>query len=480
MSILAKSGRSPSTATGHNLLMTVKGRDEGSPPGDGCPTARRSCYNSRVPVSRGEHEEHHGLGGVGVPGDLARDVHLDGSVLIVAEAAGVDAGVRSLADSERWRVVDAVDASTASWLASIQKTSLIVVVSDTRDTTLAVIKAVRRVTSAPLLAIGTLSQEVRADALVAGADLVLERRLDEEELRAQVHALLRRSGETWEPAVRFLSAGDLLVDIWARACTVGAQPVALSPTEFRLLEYLMRHAHQALPAGKIVQRVWGTGYAPDLNALRIHVSRLRRKLGDVEHDAPVIRSVRGVGYEFTASVLEMGDGSTSEVGDHHNLALAERLLEIGRSLPTDSVADAAGYVTSTVVDAGVCDSAAIFEVVHQKLVLVAERGSSERWKATIARGVPLRSNFAQAHAVTTKRPTQVADIQLRALPYTETARILAEDGFHSCLFVPILTGEHTWGGLGLASRSRRPFDPVATTFCLSVAAMFGIVVRATR
>jgi DNA-binding response OmpR family regulator len=433
-----------------------------------------------VRVPRHDQQERHELGGVGVPADLARDVRLDGSVLIVAGAAGGDAGIRSLADTEHWRVAEAGDASSASWLASIQKTSLIVVVSDSRDVALAVVKAVRRVASAPLLAIGALSEGVRADVLLAGADLVLARGLGEDELRAQVHALLRRAGETWEPAVRFLSAGEILVDIWARVCTVGDQLVALSPTEFRLLEYLMRHAHQALPAGKIVQRVWGTGYAPDLNALRIHVSRLRRKLGDVEHGQPVIRSVRGVGYEFTASVLEMGDGSTAEVADHHHLALAERLLEIGRALPADSVVDAAAYVTSTVVDSGVCDSAAIFELRRQKLVLVAERGSSERWKATIAGGVPLKSNFAQAHAVTTRRPTQVADIQLRALPYTETARILAEDGFHSCLFVPILVDESTWGGLGLASRSRRPFDPVATTFCLSVAAMFGIVVRVTR
>lgn len=415
------------------------------------------------------------LGGVGLPSDLDRDVRIDGSVLFAGGKA--DAAIRAIADSDRWRVVAASDPADASWLASIQKTSLIVVTTDDRDEALSSTRAVRQVASAPLLVIGNLRSTVRAELLLAGADLVLGRELGEDELRAQVHALLRRAGETWEPTVRFLSAGQILVDVWARVCTVGDRPIALSPTEFRLLEYLMRHAHQALPATKIVQRVWGTGYAPDLNALRIHVSRLRRKLSAAETDAPVIRSVRGVGYEFTLNVLEMGDGSAPEVPGHQHLALAERLLAIGRAIPTDSTAAAAGFLVSTLVDSGGCDAAAIFELRGQRLVLVAEQGSSEHWKQVIAEGVPLRSNFAQAHAITTERPTQVADIQLRALPYTETARILADDGFHSCLFVPILVTDGTWGGLGLASRSRRPFDPVVTTFCLAVASMFGIVAR---
>jgi DNA-binding response OmpR family regulator len=401
-------------------------------------------------------------------------------VLFVDLDGDSDASIRSIGEIEHWRTANATDPAAASWLASIQKTSMIVVTTDHRQQAIEVVKSVRRVASAPLLVIGDLADTSLADVLLAGADLVLPRRLDEHVLRAHVHAMLRRAGETWEPTVRFLSAGEVLVDVWAHVCSIGDHQIALSPIEFRLLEYMMRHPHQALAANKIVQRVWGTGYAPDLNALRIHVSRLRRKLADAEHDEPIIRSVRGVGYEFALNVLEMGDGSTSEVADHQHVGLGERLLAIGRSIPHDSVAAASAFLTRTLVESGVCDSAAIFELRTKRLVLVAEHGSSERWKQQIAAGVPLRSNFAQAHAITTQRPTQVADIQLRALPYTETARILAEDGFHSCLFVPVVAGDTTWGGLGLASRSRRPFDPVVTTFCMSAAAMLAIVARRQR
>ena len=415
-----------------------------------------------------------------MPSDLERDVRLDGSVLLVNIGDRHEESVRALAESEHWRIVVADDAEAAAWRASIQKTSLIVVTTDIREEALRVAKAVRRVASAPMLVVGDLTSSARGDVLLSGADLVLASGLDERELRAHVHALLRRAGETWEPTVRFLSAGEILVDVWAHVCSVGREPITLSPIEFRLLEYLMRHAHQALPPTKIVQKVWGTGYAPDLNALRIHVSRLRRKLARAETEAAVIRSVRGVGYEFTLNVLEMGDGSAPDVVDHHHLALAERLLQIGRSMPTSAVSDAAAFLTETLVASGGCDSAAIFELRRDRLVLVAEHGSSERWRRNIADGVPLRSNYAQAHAITTQRPTQVADIQLHALPYTETARILSEEGFHSCLFVPILSGDGTWGGLGLASRSRRPFDPVVTTFCLAVASMFAVVVRTVK
>ena len=152
-------------------------------------------------------------------------------------------------------------------------------------------------------------------------------------------------------------------------------------------------------------------------------------------------------------------------------------MTIGRSMPNESVDSAALFLTRTLVESGVCDMAAIFQLRNKTLMLVSEHGSSERWKQNIAGGVPLRSNFAQAHAITTQRATQVADVHLGALPYTETARFLAEEGFHSCLFLPVLVGEAPWGGLGLASRSRRPFDPVATTFAMSVAAMLAIVAR---
>jgi DNA-binding response OmpR family regulator len=419
------------------------------------------------------------LGGIAQPSDLVRDVHLDGTVLLVTDGATAptaDAAVRRLVAAEHWNIAETGEAAAARWLASIRKTSLIVVTTSERAFALAAGRAVRQVSSAPSMVVGSLSGAERAEVLTAGADLVLACDIDDTELRAQAYALLRRSAATWEPAVRFLGAGEILLDVWARECTVGDRIVPLSPTEFRLLEFLMRHAHRALPAATIVQRVWGTGYAADLNALRIHISRLRRKLSADGAESPVIRSVRGVGYEFAANVLEMGDGSAPDIADQPHLALAQRLLDAGRSLPA-SVAEAAGYLTTDLVDSGACDAAAIFRLQGATLHLVAERGSSDRWRAAIAGGVPLKSNFAQAHAITTQRPTQVADIQLHAQAFSESARILADEGFHSCLFVPILGGPTTWGGLGLASRSRRPFDPVVTTYCMAVAAMFGVVTR---
>jgi DNA-binding response OmpR family regulator/putative methionine-R-sulfoxide reductase with GAF domain len=364
-------------------------------------------------------------------------------------------------------------------MASIQKASLVIVASAPRALALEVTNAIRAVATAPILVLTHLEPADRIELLKAGADLVLGTGLEYAELSAQIDALLRRSSETWEPTIRFLSAGNLHVDLWARTCTVGDELVNLSRSEFQLLEFLMRHPRQALAGAKIVQRVWGGTYSTDLNALHIRISRLRRKLAAASSTAPPIRSVRGVGYEFAESVVEMGDRDVDEAARLPSLALGERLLAAGRAMPIDSISDAAEFLAQELVRFGGCDAAAIFQRKQRHLELVAQQGNSAAWRAAMGRGVPLGANYAQAHAIATKQPTQVGDIQVSPQRYAGTASLLAEDGFRSCLFVPIVIDDESWGGLGLASRSTRPFDPVVTTFCMAMAALFGTAIRAT-
>jgi transcriptional regulator with GAF, ATPase, and Fis domain len=244
----------------------------------------------------------------------------------------------------------------------------------------------------------------------------------------------------------------------------------------------MRHPRRTLPRPALVRRLWGAaGGAGDLNALRIQVSRLRRKITSPYRAAPLIRSVRGVGYEFTENVLELGAQAGGGPSDPAAPALPRSVLEVARGLITrPGTAGAAAFLTEALVGTVGCDAAAVFRLRAHRLELVAERGNTERWRSVIGVGVPLRSTFAQVDAIETRQPTQVADIQGGPYRYTETARALADDGFHSCLFVPIVSATGTWGGLGLASRSRRPFDPAATTFCVAAAAMFSLAVPSAR
>jgi DNA-binding response OmpR family regulator len=423
------------------------------------------------------------LGGVSVPADLFRTVGVDGTVVLARAMPSDDADVlREIATQHRWRLVDVADPDAASWATNIQKTSLVLVVGPDPAFTLGVLKAIRRSTSAPAVAVGLSNSGNRVSALREGADLVLPGGLSSDELHAHLVAVLRRATETWEPTVRYLTSGQIQVDLWSRTCIVAGRPVELSPVEFQLLVYLMHHAHQAIPAHKIVQRVWHNwGYTEGLNTLRIHVSRLRRKLSIQPEIAGYIRSIRGLGYEFTQSVLQIGDGTGEQNSQPLNeLGLSSLILDIARTLQTQPIATAAEYVVEALTSTVGCDASAMFHQQGDRMVLVAERGNSDRWREAMRDGIPLESGYAQVHALQTAQPTQIADISTMSPQYASTAEILSRDGFRSCLFLPIVTHSGPWGGLGLASRASRPFDATMTTFCSAVASLFSLAVRGSN
>ncbi|EIV96367.1 winged helix-turn-helix domain-containing protein [Frankia sp. QA3] len=411
--------------------------------------------------------------------ELRREVRLDGPVVVVADGARPDAeSLALLAGRERWRLVEAGGADAARRATSLRKASLVAIVTDDPRFAVEVTRAMRRSCDAPIIVVGDLDPMIRVRVLTDGADLALPTGLDQSALGAQIIALLRRVSDTWEPTVRYLSAAELHVDLWARTCLLDGAELNLSPTEFRLLAYLMRHPHRALPRFRIVRTLWGSAGGPgDTNALRIQISRLRHKITVAGRPTPLIRAVRGVGYEFTENVLEMGDDVSGAAARLSSLTMPRTVLDIARRLPRGSQAAAAEFLTTTLVTSAACDAAAIFRRGGGLMHLVAERGNTARWRELIAGGVPLRSSFAQVHAFETNQPTQIADIVGGSHGYRETTRALAADGFHSCLFVPIFSGSTAWGGLGLASRSRRPLDPAVTTFGVAIAAMFSLVIR---
>ncbi|MDA1061987.1 MAG: response regulator transcription factor [Chloroflexi bacterium] len=135
--------------------------------------------------------------------------------------------------------------------------------------------------------------EDRVRGLDLGADDYLVKPFDFDELLARLRALdRRRSGA--EGAT--LSAGPITVDLLKREARIHERSLELTPTEFRLLEFLVRHAGQALSRRRILAHVWGYADEPDTNAVDLYIHYLRRKLGA----ADAIRTVRGVGYRIDA------------------------------------------------------------------------------------------------------------------------------------------------------------------------------------
>lgn len=419
-----------------------------------------------------------GLGGIGGPEELLRELTLDGVVVLASAGPGdLAATVRMLCLEKGWAVVDADTPDRASWAAGARKTSLVVVVGTDPGFVLKTVAAVRRSTASSLAVFAQLSGGDRKAVLAAGADLVLAPALDAEELGDHLQALLRHSADTWEPQVRYLTSSNLVIDLWARECQLDDRPVRLSRTEYELLVFLMRYPRQVITIEKIIQRVWSSrAYHHQINAARIAISRLRTKLTAGPAGQPFIQSVRGIGYKFDGPVLEIGDGASggqdSELG---SLRLSTMVLEVAAALQERSFAGAAQYAIDTIVSATGGSAGAIFYLAGGRIHLLVERGNPAKFRELMREGVPVRGR-TEVHSLDLRQATQIEDITPLARA-SETVRAMSMHGFHSYLYVPLITGGRKWGGLRLASRATRPFDPLVTTFCSAVGAMLSMKVR---
>ena len=131
-----------------------------------------------------------------------------------------------------------------------------------------------------------------AKALDTGADDFLSKPFSYVVLVARLRALMRRGGAE-RPVT--LTVGEIAVDVAARRCTIAGEPVALTPREFAVLEYLMRRQGEVVPKADVVAHVWDFNFEGSDNIVEVHVSALRRKLG-----ASSIETVRGAGYRMHA------------------------------------------------------------------------------------------------------------------------------------------------------------------------------------
>ena len=117
------------------------------------------------------------------------------------------------------------------------------------------------------------------------------------ELLARVDALMRRRSPV--TVKTRLQVGDLDLDLLTRAAKRGDQIIDLQPREFRLLEYLMRHAGQVVTRTMLLESVWEYHFDPQTNVIDVHISRLRAKI-DKGFDTPLLHTIRGAGYMIRA------------------------------------------------------------------------------------------------------------------------------------------------------------------------------------
>ncbi|MEQ1618619.1 MAG: response regulator transcription factor [Terricaulis sp.] len=149
--------------------------------------------------------------------------------------------------------------------------------------------------STPVLILSALHDEDhRVEGLNAGANDYLGKPFSTRELLARVRALWHGRGR--EPLTR-LQVGDLEMDLLARIVKRGGKKLDLQPREFRLLEYLMRHAGQTVTRKMLLENVWDYHFDPQTNVIDVHISRLRAKI-DRDFSQSLLHTVRGSGYRL--------------------------------------------------------------------------------------------------------------------------------------------------------------------------------------
>jgi two-component system, OmpR family, response regulator len=151
----------------------------------------------------------------------------------------------------------------------------------------------------PVLILSALSGvDERVRGLRAGGDDYLTKPFEFIELTARLEVLLRRS--TAPAPETKLQVGDLQIDLLTRQVKRGSGAVELLPREYRLLEYLVRHAGHLVTRTMLFEEVWGYHYDPQTNVIDVHVGKLRRKLEEGGR-SQMIYTVRGSGYVLRAT-----------------------------------------------------------------------------------------------------------------------------------------------------------------------------------
>ena len=160
-----------------------------------------------------------------------------------------------------------------------------------------VVRGLRGWTSVPIIVLSVREAERdKVAALDAGADDYVTKPFGMDELLARLRAALRRARPAAEEAV--IETPDFSVDLGARRVTVGDTDVHLTPTEWGILEVLVRHPGRLVTQRQLLQQVWGPQYERETNYLRVYLAQLRRKLEPDPGRPRYLVTEPGMGYRF--------------------------------------------------------------------------------------------------------------------------------------------------------------------------------------
>lgn len=220
------------------------------------------------------------------------------SVLVVDDDQHLLKALRITLQAHGYTVETAADGEEALLAASRNPPQLVVLDLGLPDMDgAAVLREFRRWSTAPVLVLSARhGSSDKVDALDAGADDYITKPFGLEELLARLRALLRRAPEAPEPST--VDTAEFSVDLGRRAVTRNGEPVRLTPTEWSILELLVRNPGKLITQQQILASVWGPAYEKEANYLRVYMAQLRRKLEADTGNPRHLLTEAGIGYRF--------------------------------------------------------------------------------------------------------------------------------------------------------------------------------------
>jgi two-component system copper resistance phosphate regulon response regulator CusR len=220
-------------------------------------------------------------------------------ILVIEDDPTVGEFVRRGFEEQRWQADLVANGAEGERLAATQPYDLVVL--DMRlpgRSGLDVLRSLRaRGFERPVLVLTAQDAvDAKVETLRAGADDYVTKPFAFEELLARVEALGRRPRAMASPLLR---VDDLELDQGTREVRRGSESIELTPKEFSVLEYLMRHAGRVMSRTLITEYAWGYHFDPGTNIVDVVINHLRKKI-DAKHDKKLITTVRGVGYMIRA------------------------------------------------------------------------------------------------------------------------------------------------------------------------------------
>jgi two-component system, OmpR family, KDP operon response regulator KdpE len=222
-------------------------------------------------------------------------------VLVVDDEASILRALRINLTARKYEVSTAADGATGLAAAARQRPDVIILDLGLPDVDgCEVIKGIRGWSSVPIIVLSVRERESqKVAALDAGADDYVTKPFGMDELLARLRAAIRRASPGADEPV--VVTGDFTVDLAAkRVSRAGDGVVRLTPTEWQLLETLVRNRSRLVTQRQLLQDVWGPAYATESNYLRVYMAQLRRKLEPDPSRPRYLLTEPGMGYRFEA------------------------------------------------------------------------------------------------------------------------------------------------------------------------------------